>query len=128
VISIPEILVDNKAALDYLGCMANQLQDKLASLRWHSTRYELVATHPDGRKVLVGYTPRRGRSGLFDMLATNGVAWVKFANAENITFGKRVADGAISGDWSINFSGRTQRDAICSGELPFFPREVTNAA
>jgi len=100
------------------------LQEKLARIKNYSTRYELVAIHSDGRKVLVGYTPRRGRSGLYDMLATNGPAWVKFSGAENVTFGKRVADGAISGDWSINFSGRTQRDAICNGELPFFAQEV----
>lgn len=100
---------------------------RLEALKHYSSRYELVATHPDGRKVLVGYTPRRGRSGLFDMLAKNGVAWVKFSGSENITFGKRVADGAISGKWSINFSGRTQREAICNGELPFFPRELEAA-
>lgn len=102
-------------------------QEKLIRIRNYGTRYELVASHPDGRKVLVGYTPRRGRSGLFDMLAKNGEAWVKFSGAENITFGKRVSDGAVSGEWSIKFSGRTQRDAICNGELPFFPRELEKA-
>ncbi len=85
------------------------------------TRYEIVATNAkDGRKVLVGYTPRKGREGIFQMLAKNGEAWVKFSGAEDITFGKRVSDGAVSGDWKLNFSGRTQRDARTEGELVFF--------
>jgi hypothetical protein len=36
-------------------------------------------------------------------------------------FRKPASAGADSEGWHINFSGRTQREAILAGELPFFP-------
>jgi len=96
---------------------------RLERLKHYSTRYELVAAHPDGRKILVGYT-RKGRDGLLSMMRKNGPAWVKFSGCEDIHFAKRTAEGATSGDWKVNFSGRTQREAIMNGELPFFPQIV----
>jgi len=96
---------------------------RLNRLKRYSTRYELIATHPDGRKVLVGYT-RKGRDGMLSMMRKNGEAWVKFSGCEDIHFARRVGDGATSGEWTINFSGRTQREAIMEGELPFFPELV----
>lgn len=100
------------------------LQQRLKSLKYHATKYEIVATHKDGRKVLVGYTPRKGRQGLWAMVAKNATAWIAFSGEGSLTFAKRAADGATAGDWNINFSGRTQRDAIINGELPFFAKEA----
>lgn len=31
------------------------------------------------------------------------------------------------GDWTIRFTGRTQREAILTGELPFYARCVEEA-
>lgn len=95
-------------------------QEQLARIARYSTKYELAATNnTTGEKVLVGYT-RKGRNGLFASITRHADAAVRFFGCEAITFAKRAADGATMGEWSIKFSGRTQRDAIIEGELPFF--------
>ncbi len=40
-------------------------------------------------------------------------------DAARIEFLKPAKLGAKIGDWSIKFTGRTQREAVISGELPF---------
>lgn len=44
------------------------IDERLERLKNHRTRYELAATHADGRKVLIRYTPRQGRRGLYKAL------------------------------------------------------------
>jgi len=101
---------------------ALEKQTKLARLKNRHTRYEIIAAKGE-QKVLVGYTARKGHSGLYAMLSGNAESWGKFAgNADpRIHFRKPASEGADSEGWHIHFSGRTQRDAICNGELPFFP-------
>lgn len=98
--------------------MTPELTAKLARLQNHHTRYEIVATNgPD--KILVGYSARKGRRGLLGMVRLHAEAWMSFTGDNGLNFAKRAADGAMMGKWKINFSGRTQRDAILAGELPF---------
>lgn len=105
--------------------MTPELLAKLARLKNHHTRYEITATK-DGRAVLVGYTARTGRRGLLSMLQANGEAWGRFVRNPkcNITFRRPASAGADCAGWHIRFSGRTQREAILSGEHDFFPRLV----
>lgn len=100
--------------------MTATLENRLARLKNYRTRYELIATNADGRKVLVRYTSRVGRRGLYDALTQDAEQICQFFGTDSIHFGKRAADGATMGEWTIKFSGRTQREAILCGELPFY--------
>mgnify|MGYP001584239683 CR=1 FL=1 len=81
------------------------------------TRYELAAIHPDGRRLLVGYTARRSRGGLLSMVRQRGETFTDATGADSITFGDRAADGATAGEWSVRFTGRTKLDAEREGRL-----------
>lgn len=95
-------------------------QQKLDRLKNYRTRYELAASHPDGRKVLIRYTARKGRRGLLDALTMDAARVCKVLGSDDIHWAKRAADGGTMGDWTVKFSGRTQREAILDGELPFY--------
>lgn len=107
--------------------MTPELTAKLARLKNFHTRYEIVATK-DGQKILAGYTARRGRRGLLGMLSMHAAAWTALTGDNAIQFAKRTADGGTMGGWKINFSGRTQREAILGGELPFITKLNLQAA
>jgi hypothetical protein len=96
--------------------------EKLSRLKHFHTRYEVTATQGD-RKVLIGYTPRKGRRGIWSILSGRAESWGRFVGHADpqIQFRKPSSAGADSEGWHINFSGRTQREAIIAGELPFFP-------
>lgn len=85
------------------------------------TRYELAAKHADGRAYLICYCCGKGRRDVLAAVREPARAsrLVHLAGSDDITFGKRVADGARFGGWVINFTGRTQREAIIAGELPY---------
>jgi hypothetical protein len=106
--------------------MDEQTLAKLASLKNYHTRYEIAATRGTER-VLIGYSARKGRRGILSMAQTNGEKFAEYFQVDALQFGKRATDGATAGEWTVNFSGRTQRDAILSGELPFFPQLLRGA-
>lgn len=90
-------------------------EDKLEALRYRQTKYELAV---DG-KILAGYT-RQSKMGILNMLRKNGESWAKRLNANDmITFNKNGREATI-GQYNVKFTGRTQRDAIIEGELPWF--------
>lgn len=95
------------------------LQDRLARLKNYSTRYELLAIHRD-YKVLLCYTSRRTRAGVVDAIRNRGAELVALTGSENFTFGKNATDGVRLGEWTIKFTGRTQRECIIQDdEYPF---------
>ncbi|MCM8809901.1 MAG: hypothetical protein NC934_07030 [Candidatus Omnitrophica bacterium] len=105
---------------------------KLESLRHYSTRYELILQTPSGKKYLVVYTPKRNYKGILDAIHENGSEKgkkiLKILNLpENTTIKKdEKYKGFIFPDGSrMYFSGRTQKDAILSGELPFILKVPT---
>jgi hypothetical protein len=94
--------------------------EQLTRLKWHATDYEV--TMSDGlNTVLLGYTDRKGRAGIWGLFGRKerAVAAAKVVGTQTLTFGKRAKDGATAGRWTINFSGRTLREAIASGEYPY---------
>lgn len=98
------------------------LLEKLNRLKYYATRYEVAATHPDVRRVLIGYTGRKGRAGLCGLITDRrerAEAIVKLCGAETFHTAKRARDGATCGEWKINFTKRTQREAYIEGELPY---------
>ena len=102
---------------------------KMESLRHFSTRYELILQTPSGKKYLVVYTPRRNYKGILDALHENnsekGRKILKILDLPEDTNLKKDEKykGFMFPDGSkIFFSGRTQKDAILGGELPFILR------
>ena len=97
--------------------------EKLECLKNRGTRYELTCTVPDGRTCLAGYT-RRSKIGILTMLRKNGEAWAaRIPENARIEFEKNGQSVKI-GPFHIRFSGRTQRDAICGGELQWFEEDI----
>lgn len=97
----------------------------LARLKNYGTRYEVAATHADGRRWLIGYTPRKSMRGLFAASANVKMRTIlKLIGAPEFASFSRV-DGRLAirveGGGLIEFTGRTQRDAILDpkGELPW---------
>lgn len=100
---------------------AEQLR-KLGRIQHYATRYEVELAFPNGDRKLVCYTDSRSLSGFLSMIRKRWAPIVKAVgvadDAEAHRIGKakayRFENGVI-----IRMSGRTQRDAIMSGELPF---------
>jgi hypothetical protein len=90
---------------------------KLDAIKNRATRYELVIQRGDERFRLC-YTGRKNRRGMIDWIFRNGKELAAFSGSEEVRFGHGAT--AQLGDWHISFSGRTQREAIIAGELPWF--------
>lgn len=103
-----------------------EIERKLARLKNYRTRYEVVFTNGT-EKFLLLYTAMNSYRGLhaacrqrYDALLhiTGGVA----------PYAAKSADQFSGTEWRAIFSGRTQREAIMGGELPFasVPKEGAN--
>ena len=98
--------------------------ERLEQLKYRPTLYELVVTSPDHTPMLAGYG-RHGQSGMLSLLRKNGEAWAKhIADNDPVTFAKGGRSCQF-GKLEFRFSGRTEREAIMEGPLPFFLRKVT---
>jgi hypothetical protein len=94
--------------------------ERLARLQNYPTRYELVAERGETR-VLIAYSMRTGRHALLIAAQKHGpalIAMMGLTDDARIVFLKPARLGARIGEWSIRFSGRTQREAIAA-ELPW---------
>lgn len=81
------------------------------------TRYEIAAKHPDGRAVVVAYTPRKSRPGILAAMRRRGpelVAALAVSDDHELTWTKGLDGwGANLGNgWRVAFTGRTQLDAV----------------
>lgn len=85
------------------------------------TKYELVATAPDGRKFLAGYVRIPSKSAMIRMIRQHGQAWTDLTGATQFTFsGKgRMGWTMALGGWKIQFSQRTKLEASLN-PLTFF--------
>lgn len=93
-------------------------EQKLARIARYSTRYELAAVRGD-QKVLVCYSASRSRQTILSLCRQWAARLTALTGSETIGFAKKAEDGAAMGAWKIRFTGRTQREAIIEGELPF---------
>jgi hypothetical protein len=92
------------------------------------TRYEITATHSDGRAFLVAYTPRLTRPGLLHAIQVRSEAIVaKLGAAVGDRFDVHLKPRihATLAGWTIGFTGRTQHEAKMAGELPFIAGRAT---
>ncbi len=96
---------------------------KLKAIKNRATRYELVlSSEGSHQKLRLCYTGRKNRSGLMAAIRANGPELVKLTGASDFQLSKGPA--ATLGSWRLAFSGRTQREAIIAGELPWFAAEA----
>jgi len=95
---------------------------RLQALHGYATAYEITATN--GADVrLVAYTRQKSRHGILRALQRRGQMIIDQHNITEetpSTWGPRAADGLTLGQWSIKFSGRTEREALIAGEYPLF--------
>lgn len=110
------------AQSDNRGITQMTTTQKLEALRNYSTRYEVALSFADGRKMLVCYTPRKNKSGLLDAIQGRGKAILAqmpdLSDDARLTY--KAATGFDFGNGTrAHFTGRTQRDAICNGEMDF---------
>ena len=99
--------------------------ERLERLQGGPTRYELIAECGEQR-ILIKYCMRRSRSTLFSAIQKHGPALIALTGMTDdayVEFLKPASKGAKIGDWSIRFSGRTQREAI-STPLPWIGDKV----
>lgn len=95
---------------------------KLEQRKHRITLYELIAEAPGEAPVLAGYC-QHGKYNILSMLRKHGEAWAqKMTDGDLLTFHKN-GRGCQLGPIAIRFSGRTERDAIINGELPFFKED-----
>ena len=102
--------------------LTDQQQRQLERIKHYATRYEVRLTLPDGRAMLVCYTPRKNKAGLLDAIQSRGKAILahmpEMPDDSRLTYDK--AQGfALGNGASVAFSGRTQRDCILTGALPY---------
>jgi len=101
--------------------MNASLEQRLARISRYRTAYEIHAEHADGRKYLIAYTPRKGRRGILHALESRLAdgSLDRVIGSRDLTWGERASDGCGLGEWAIEFTGRTQREAYIGGELTF---------
>jgi len=97
---------------------------KLKSLTSNRTLYEIEMATPSGFKYLIAYASRRSFRGLLDVVRQRGTVILRVLGLPEDTRVERDWAGALRfpDGTIIRFSGRTQRDAIMFGELPFICR------
>ena len=85
------------------------------------TRYELVATAPDGRNLLAGYVRIPSKAAMIRMVRQHGQAWADLTGATQFTIEGKGRMGWVMalGAWKIRFSQRTKLEAS-RAPLPFF--------
>ena len=104
--------------------MTATVMERLTRLQRYATCYELAIRHADGRTYLLAYCGSKSRETVFRIARKHGTRIVEVTGVDQIFFAKRSADGAIVGDWRIVWTGRTERDAITNGELPFIAKQA----
>lgn len=101
--------------------MTQTATQRLNRIKYYDTLYELVVTMPGRQPMLAGYG-RHGQAGMLRLLRANGDIWATYiADDAPVTFAKG-GRSCTFGSLDFRFSGRTEREAIQAGELPFFLR------
>lgn len=101
---------------------------KLTRLQGDPTRYELIAEHGE-RRILIAYSVMKTRAVLVSFTLQYGpelIALTGMGEDDEVNFGSRSAKRVTIGEWTIRFSGRTQREAV-SSELPWIGAKAVQA-
>ena len=92
---------------------------RIENLKNYPTRYEVVASHNDGRRLLMGYTKRKSRDGIASLVASKGPENMQRMGLLSERMFNAPAGALMVEGWTIGFTGRTQREAIQFGEIPW---------
>jgi hypothetical protein len=87
---------------------------KVARLVNYATKYEIVLIGP-AHTYLVSYTGRKSKAGLIDAIRARGTDILVITNLDDtarFTFTSPTS-ATLGPSWTVKFTGRTQRDAIC---------------
>ncbi len=106
-----------------MAALSPAVSDRLRALHNLPTRYEIAITRLDGSRALLCYTPRANRSGMLEALRQRGPAvlgWMAVPDDSLIRWDGKLRRLTLTGAGYVAPTGRTQRDAIMSGdELPY---------
>ena len=92
-------------------------QEKLEAIRNRKTRYEVVAKHPDGRSIVIGYTHRHSREGIYAVASRNGEETILKLDLQRDAKMFPASNLSVQiGPWNLAFTGRTLRDCILADE------------
>jgi hypothetical protein len=87
---------------------------KLARIKNYRTRYEVIMSSGVDRRLVVYMSGRSFRQLLCAI--QDRIENIKAVAGADVWVNSRKF---TAGDWAIEFSGRTQREAILAGEYPF---------
>lgn len=99
--------------------MTEVQERKLARLKNYRTRYEVAMVNGTDRRLVV-YMSDRSFTRLLSAVREKLEAVKVVAGADVWAENRKLS----AGDWRIEFTGRTQREAILNGELPFIGKVV----
>ena len=74
------------------------------------TLYEATVSNGTTTYLLV-YSARLSRAALHAAVTKHAATMVKLTGDNQIHYADRAQDGATMGDWTIKYSGRTEREA-----------------
>jgi hypothetical protein len=96
---------------------------KLDRIQGRRTLYEMAVIRADGAKALVCYTSPPSRRFMWDVICKRSDKILAFSgaaqNGERMAFLGKAKEVKIGNGAIIRLTGRTQRDAIIEGELPY---------
>jgi hypothetical protein len=94
--------------------------EKLEAIKGRITSYEVVIEHPDGRRYLLRYLVSPSRYGIIkDAMRFHGERILKLIGDDNTFDASHWKQGIRIGGWIVRLTGRTRREAIIEGELPY---------
>jgi len=88
---------------------------KVSRLVNYATKYELVLTNGSAT-YLVAYTARKGKTDLIKAIRARGESMLAICQLDDearFTF-TTPQSAQLGTDWTVRFTGRTQKDAICT--------------
>jgi len=105
--------------------LTEQQMAKLEAERYRATKYEVVIQRTGGEKQLLVYTANKSVQSLRSIIHARGEAILRaydLPSSAAMTYNGLAATPRflIGGDVEIYVSGRTKREAITEGELPFY--------
>lgn len=97
-------------------------EQRLLALHRRATCYEIAAIC-DERKLLIAYAGAHSRHGILKACRNRGeaiIAVLGLTDKDLLMPCAKASDGFMLGPWHVRFTGRTEREAIISGdELPY---------
>lgn len=109
--------------------LSDEQKRRLEVLRNRHTLYEAVITRADGTKALLAYCGRKSQAGLIQALCQRRADVERFLAPDGSDVVLQRGIGSVinaSNGGRIDFSGRTKRDAIISGNELRYVGDLTS--